>query len=155
MTITKQQPTGLFHSSTLLDGDDGISFAYALAKIFFFFVKFLLLFLLLGLLVAAFLAWIWVTGFRSGWKFFDWVYPQDFPRQPNNDAAFTSKVAYGLLILLFSPLAFFVDWSEELLKKNLTPDFSFPSLTDDIIPAVTKQLGLKKNEFPLGASSDQ
>lgn len=155
MTITRQQPTGLFPPSTLLDGNDGISLAYAFAKTFFFFVKLLLLILLLGLLVVAFVAWIWVTGFRSGWEFFDWVYPQDFPPQPNNDAAFTSRVVYGLLILLFSPLAFFVDWSEELLKKNLIPDFSFPSLTDSIIPAVRKQLSLEENEFPCGASSDQ
>ena len=148
MTIARQQPTGLFPPSPLIEGDDGISYAYAFAKTLVFFVKLLLLILLLGLLVVAFVVWLWVTGFRSGWEFFEWVYPQDFPPEPNNDAALASKVVYGLIILLFSPLAWFVNWSEELLKKNLIRDFSFPSLTDSVIPAVRKQLGLEKNEFP-------
>ncbi len=149
MTIAKWQGMGLSPASPLIEGDDGISYAFAFAKILVFFVKLLLLILLLGLLIVAFIVWIWVTGFRSGWEFFEWVYPpENSSQKTNNDAAIASRAAYGFLILLSSPFALFVNWSEELLKENLIRNFSFPSLIDSVIPTIRKQLGLDEDEFP-------
>ena len=150
MAIAKWQGNNLSSASPFIDEGDGTS--YAFAKIFVLLAKLPLLIFLLGLLIFSCLVWIWVTGFRSGWEFFAWVYPSENSFQEGNDDAETQKgnddkvtvlrAVYGFLILISSPFALFVKWSEDFLKDNLIPNFAFPSLIEDIMPVIKKQLGL-------------
>ena len=135
--------------SASINENNGISYAYAFGKILFLFVNLIIFVFLVGLLLISFSTWIVITAFRCGSEFFDWIYPEDFPQdKKNNDAAITFKTLYGLIILLLSPLAWLVDWSEKVIAKYLIPNFSFPSLTDTIIPAVSKRLGFDNDAFP-------
>ena len=149
MTLARSEPQRNILLSASINENNGISYAYAFGKILVLFVNLIIFVLLVGLLLVSFLTWILITAFRCGSEFFDWIYPEDFPQdEKNNDAAIAFKTLYGLIILIFSPLAWFVDWSEKVIARNLIPDFSFPSLTDIIIPAVSQRLGLDNDNFP-------
>lgn len=149
MTLARSEPQRNILFSASINENNGISYAYAFGKILVLFVNLSIFVLLVGLLLVSFLTWILITAFRCGSEFFDWIYPEAFPQdEQNNDAAIAFKTLYGLIILMLSPLAWFVDWSEKVIARNLIPDFSFPSLTDIIIPAVSQRLGLDNDKFP-------
>ncbi|MDJ0509136.1 MAG: hypothetical protein QNJ64_07770 [Crocosphaera sp.] len=149
MTLARSEPERNILFSASINENNGVSYAYAFGKLLVLFVNLIIFVFLVGLLLVSFLTWIMITAFRCGSEFFDWIYPEDFPQdEQNQDAAIAFKTLYGLIILLFSPLAWLVDWSEKVIKRNLIPDFSFPSLTEIIIPAVSKWLGLDNEDFP-------
>lgn len=135
--------------STSINEKDGVSYAYAFGKILILFVNLIIFVLLVGLLLLSFLAWIMITAFRCGSEFFDWIYSENFSQnKPDKDAVIGFKTLYGLIILVFSPLAWLVDWAEKVIDLHFIHNFSFPSLTKTIVPAVIKWLGLDKEDFP-------
>ncbi|MDJ0600017.1 MAG: hypothetical protein QNJ37_14390 [Crocosphaera sp.] len=149
MTLARSEPQRNILFSASINENNGISYAYAFGKILFLFVNLIIFVFLVGLLLISFSTWILITAFRCGSEFFDWIYTEDFPQdKKNDDAAITFKTLYGLIILLLSPLAWLVDWSEKVIAKYLIPNFSFPSLTETIIPAVSKRLGFDNDAFP-------
>lgn len=67
---------------------------------------------LLGLFVVSLAVWIWIASFRSGWRFWTWAQDKE------NDAVSTS-LAYGLIILIISPIVMFFEWSQRVLPDRL------------------------------------
>lgn len=116
------------------------SLVYASGQALGFIARMAWLLLLLGLLLAASLVWIWLYSFRSGWQFWDWVSKSD------GKAPLAPNFLYGLIILFISPLILFSDWSQQVIQRWL--NVSLP-LKVDLRQMVETQLGTKLGDnFP-------
>lgn len=116
------------------------SVVYASGQIFSFVVRLAWLVLLLALLIAASLVWIWLYSFRSGWQFWDWVYKSE------TSESMAPNLIYGLIILLISPFILFAEWSQKVIQQWF--NLSLP-LKINLRQMVENQIGTKLGDnFP-------
>lgn len=136
--LAQSQSPKLFNS--LQGNSSNASLIYASGQILSFIIRVAWLALLLVLLATAFIVWIWLYSFRSGWQFWDWVY------QSKDSATLTPQLFYGLIILFVSPLILFAEWSQKVIQQWLNVPFP---LKVDLRQIVESQLGVKLGEnFP-------
>lgn len=96
---------GLIGGNAEIPSSDAISNVISLiGKIFW--VLFLLTLFALSIVV-----WVWIASFRSGWQFWDWA-------KEKKDAAISTSLFYGLIILMISPIVFFFDWAQQMLPEH-------------------------------------
>lgn len=116
------------------------SVVYASGQIFSFVVRLAWLVLLLALLIAASLVWIWLYSFRSGWQFWVWVYKSE------TSESMAPNLIYGLIILLISPFILFAEWSQKVIQQWF--NLSLP-LKINLRQMVENQIGTKLGDnFP-------
>ncbi|MEB3358842.1 MAG: hypothetical protein VKK04_19095 [Synechococcales bacterium] len=122
------------------NSNSNASLAYALGPVLGFIIRLASLVLLLILLVAASVAWIWLYSFRSGWQLLDWL------KQPQNTASVAPNLIYGLIVLLVSPIILFAEWSQKIIQRWLNIDYP-PKI--NLRQIIESQLNTKLGEsFP-------
>ena len=99
------------------------------------------LLLLLGLIVATGLVWLWLASFRSGWRLMTWIDGQANQNQAQEKISL--QIVYAAIMGPFSLLAIFGDWSQKLISEKY--QIQFP-LKIDLRQILEKQLGVKLPE---------
>lgn len=122
------------------NGDSNASLVYMSGQALGFIVRLLGLVLLLVLLVAALVVWIWLYSFRSGWQFWDWL------NKSANSTSVAPNLIYGLIVLFVTPLILFAEWSQKVIQQWLKVPFP-PEI--NLRQIVESQLGTKLGDnFP-------
>jgi hypothetical protein len=110
-----------------------------IAKIFW-------LLLLFGFLLVTTLVWIWLASFRFGSRFGAWIY--SFWTADSQEE--TTKLTLGLLtssiLAIFTPLAVFGDWSQEVISEKFQISF-LPTIK--LKEVIKTQLGIPVPENSL------
>ncbi|MGC1310440.1 MAG: hypothetical protein WA885_24685 [Phormidesmis sp.] len=100
--------TSALKQGNLIGGDSEISSSDAISKALVLIGKMFGLLLLLALFALSLVVWVWIASFRSGWQFWDWA-------KEKKDAAISTSLFYGLIVLMISPIVIFFDWSQQVL----------------------------------------
>lgn len=138
---TSHQNRRLLKSAT--NDSEGSSYFSAFAKIFYLISKTLWLLVLLGLLFAATLVWIWLASFRTGWRFGAWLMEEPQLKDQNK---LSLNLIYSFIVGLFSPLALFANWSQKIITEKFQIPFP-PKI--NLREIIEKQLGIKlPDNFP-------
>ncbi|MEB3283257.1 MAG: hypothetical protein VKK42_30485 [Lyngbya sp.] len=131
--------------------DETTVYAYSIGQLFSLVAKLIWLFILLGLLGASLVVWIWIVSFRNGWGLWDWVWAN----RSKTESQIAAGVSYGLIISLVTPFVLLFNWAQKLLKQaNLLPE-SFPDQIN-LLKIVEKQLQIPLgNRFPFLLKSQE
>ncbi|MBD2080958.1 hypothetical protein [Leptolyngbya sp. FACHB-17] len=102
-------------------------------------IKFLGLLLLVGLFLIAGLVWIWLAGFRGGWRLGNWLAAQGDASQDK----VALELLNNLIVTLVAPLALFGDWAEQIIRERFQIQFP-PKI--DLREIIETQLKIKLPE---------